>query len=246
MRHDEAFKLSEDALRNFDMEFRDWPVYADFLQCHHATGVKRILDIGGGNGDFLDRLLHQYPGATAVLVDNAEKMIRLNKPNDRKQVFLGTSYDYRGVHEGDGFDLITINVLLHHLVAGDEETTRSMVLSCLDDVRHLLAPGGRVVVYEAIFDPMVRGTAPGERVFQLTSIRHPILAKMLRSFGANTAGVGVRFRSVASWRRLFSEAGFRVVGERLAFLDTPPLRNRLALNIGRQGAYLFALEPSSI
>jgi hypothetical protein len=39
------------------------------------------------------------------------------------------------------------------------------------------------------------------------------IARVVPTLHANTFGVGVRFRSNADWKRLFSEAGFATIGE---------------------------------
>src|SRR5262249_38445330 len=45
-----------------------------------------VLDLGGGNGRFLDELLERFPRANGVLLDVSEALLAQNKPHSRKQL----------------------------------------------------------------------------------------------------------------------------------------------------------------
>ena len=92
--------MTESDLRKLDQDQLDYfaqdghVVYDD--QWHEQTGRIpaevadanadfRVLDIGGANGRFSDRLLSEYPRAQAVVLDNSEHLLSQNQPNDRKK-----------------------------------------------------------------------------------------------------------------------------------------------------------------
>ena len=54
-----------------------------------VTGVRTILDCGGGTGKRLDTLLDLLPNAEGILIDVAPCMIEANQPHPRKKCFQG-------------------------------------------------------------------------------------------------------------------------------------------------------------
>ncbi len=236
--------LQDESLEAFDKEFRDWPQYQQLLaENFSSVSPRSILDVGGGNGAFLDRVLTFYPEASGVVLDNSTLMLEKNTVGPRKSVVIGSAVEVGRLFEPEQFDLVTVNVLLHHLVGKSEEQTRELITRCLEGIRSLIRPGGLVVVYEQIYEGLLPLPDPGRLIYALTSIRQPWIARHLKKFGANTAGIGVRFRSTGAWRSLFSQAGLLVLAERDVVIDDPPLTRRVALNIGKVGSYLFLLKP---
>ena len=122
------------------------------------------------------------------------------------------------------------------------KTVPEQVGLCLEQARALLRPGGRIVVYEQVYEGFV--VEPGRLIFALTTVKQPISAKVMNKLGANTAGVGVRFRSKSGWRKLFSRHGLAVLGEVEVYQDDFSLFRRVGLNIQWVGSYLFMLETA--
>ena len=92
----EEFKLSDEQLEAFDNEFRDWPGYERFLREHGSDHPpERILDVGGGNGKFLDRVLEVFPNANGVMMDNAN-IADCNASHPRK-TFDSAGYSARDI-----------------------------------------------------------------------------------------------------------------------------------------------------
>ena len=50
----------------------------------------KILDVGGGNGRFLNSILDQFPSALGTLVDISPQLISLNHPHPRKTVTISS------------------------------------------------------------------------------------------------------------------------------------------------------------
>jgi len=240
--HNELY-LADDALDAFDKDFRDWQKYSKTIGSAIATkSVKKILDVGGGNGRFVDKLLKLYPKAQACVLDYADTMLEKNRLDARKTTQQGTATQLDTLFIGQKFDLITINMLLHHLVGDNEPTTRNNVLASLVCARKILAPEGRVVVYEQVYNGSILSIEPGKIIYRLTQIRAPWISRLLKKFGANTAGVGVRFRSVQEWQDLFDEAGYALESHSWILPDQPSLLRRTVLNIKQVGSYVFVLK----
>jgi hypothetical protein len=92
-------------------------------------------------------------------------------------------------------------------------------------------PRGRLSVFENMYDGLLIDNLPGRLVYRLTSSRG--LAGLCRRLGANTAGVGVCFRSKRQWERRLGESGYRV----MAYSDAPgwstSLPYRIVFHMGR-------------
>jgi SAM-dependent methyltransferase len=202
--------LADDQLVAFDTEYVDdvrWKPIAIGLD--ELPSDISFLDIGGGNGVFVDRVLEAYPSASGIVGDNAAMLLDLHAQRAGKTTIR---LDALALPDAalERVDVVFLNWVLHHLVeTGDYETTRRNIVRVLADVRWLLKPGGRLSVYENMYDGSVLHNAPSHLIFGATSSRR--LARVTRRFGANTAGVGVCFQSEASWRKIFDEAGFEVV-----------------------------------
>lgn len=237
--------LNEESLLEFDIDFRDWPKYKKILQEQLTLEEpKRLLDVGGGNGLFMDNLLELYPDGSGVVMDYSNFMLEKNIASSKKTLKKGSATELHSLFRNDQFDLITINVLLHHLVADTEETTKENVVSCLAGAKEILAFKGRIFVYEQFYDKWFPGPEPSRLIYLLTRIKFRPVAKWLRKFGANTAGVGVRFRSRKNWKEIFKETELTVVAERFIKIDKPSLIRRSLLNIGCVGSYLYVLQSS--
>jgi SAM-dependent methyltransferase len=238
--------LSAEAIAAFDFEFfRDFARYAAFLDEHlDPASIGAILDVGGGNGRFLDQLLERFPSASAVIVDNFQPMLDRNQPHPRKHAVCSSAYSLVAALGGRRFDLITINVLLHHLVGATAAETREQQRAVLASLPSLLKPGGRILVYEQCFEGWLPGVEPGALIWKVTRIRQPLLQRAIFRLGANTAGTGVAFRSRAAWRALFGESGLRIVDERTLHDDRLRILKVLAFTIRRVGTHAFLLAPS--
>ncbi|TPV94083.1 MAG: class I SAM-dependent methyltransferase [Myxococcales bacterium FL481] len=238
----ERHRLPPSALENYDQAFRDFEPYAALLGAEvDIDEVGTILDVGGGNGAFVDRLLAKYPAAQAWLVDDAPQMIARNVPHDRKQTMCASVFDLELRLPEPRFDLITVNVLLHHLVDDSPMETRERVVECLALLRDRLQTGGVMAIYEQFYDSFVPGIDPGELIFGITRLR--AAAPLLRALGFATAGIGVAFRSRRGWLELFAEAGLRVSVEQTLHLDRLRL-SRLGLGAYPIGAHLWLLRPA--
>lgn len=171
-----------------------------------------ILDLGGGNGHFLDTVLDRFPAARGTVLDLSDTLLSLNKPSSRKSLILASVEALPDVVEGEKFDLITMNWLLHHLIGTEYRACRNNCLSLLERCRTLLNPGGVILITENMFDGYFGTNIPSWLIFRVTRIRAPWIVRLTHRF-ANTAGTGVCFRSQRSWVRLFAAAGYRIARE---------------------------------
>jgi 2-polyprenyl-3-methyl-5-hydroxy-6-metoxy-1,4-benzoquinol methylase len=204
--------LEEDQNARFDQEYHSLgELNAKIAALKQAlpNGPRTILDLGGGNGKFLDSLLNEFPDAEGYLIDISEHLLGMNRVYPRKHLVHGTIGELEERFPSEKFDVITINWVLHHLVGPSYQTSISNVQSALRACANLLAPQGVIVIAENMFDGLPIDDAPSRIVYGITSVKAQWFVKRIRYY-FNTAGVGVCFHSQRAWERLFDRAGLRI------------------------------------
>jgi 2-polyprenyl-3-methyl-5-hydroxy-6-metoxy-1,4-benzoquinol methylase len=206
--------LDETQNQAFDTEYHSRKEMEDnisHIASYFDNRAFSILDLGGGNGRFLDELLERFPNSNGVLLDVSDALLTQNKPHSRKQL-MKASVDQIPALLHRKFDLITINWLLHHLVGQTYRKSHHNAISLLDQCKDLLNERGMIIVTENMFDGVLQTNVPSWLIYSITSVRTPWFAKIARRF-FNTAGVGVCFNSRNAWRRIFREAQLAICDE---------------------------------
>lgn len=200
--------LSDAQAEAFDVDYvapgARWALIRDRIRGQFGATPFTVLDVGGGNGSFVDRLLDEFPHASGTVLEPSELLLGRNAPNERKTLLPGTAADLPAAR----YDLICVHWLLHHLVSGSYTGTRDEQVRTLRALRDRLTARGRISVYENIYQGWLTEDLPGWLIYQATALRS--LAGLTKRLGANTAGVGVCFHSLPTWRQIVAEAGLRV------------------------------------
>ena len=204
--------LSDEQLEAFDVEYIGPDKWAHVRHCIDVdfSDAFSMLDVGGGNGAFADRVLKSYPRSRVTVLDLSEMLLARNKPHLSKEVVVGSATELGRVKQR--FDIISINWVLHHLVTDSYATTIENIVETLRQAARLLLPGGRISIWDNLYDGLAVDIAPSRLIYALTSMR--AAASLVRMGGANTAGVGVCFQSERRWRRHFAAAGLRIEAAR--------------------------------
>ncbi len=198
-----------------------------------------VLDIGGGVGFFAERL-RQRLGVRVRVVD--VDPISVTKCMERG--VEASQADAAEVPSRGDEAVICFNLILHHLVGMDSESTRALQVRALARWRRA---GLRIFVNEYIYESYIPGFA-GALIFYVTSSRllsaaAKFVSRLVPALRANTFGTGVRFRGANEWIALFREAGFVATGHvagREERVDLP-LRLLLIRSIKRSS---FVLDPA--
>jgi hypothetical protein len=203
-----------------------------------ATEPSEIVDVGGGCGYFARRL-QTLTGRRVRVIDTDSTSIEVCRQAGLEAVCGdGLCPELTG-REG----VVTFNLILHHLVGRTERET-------LDLQRRALKAWRRQVraafVSEYIYESYVADFS-GWLIFRITRSRllswiARVAAKAAPSLKANTAGVGVRFRSRREWLRLFESAGYEVRSSAIGLEDFVSLPRRMLL-IRRTRRDSFLLQP---
>ena len=119
------------------------------LRAVGATGLRRMLDVGGGSGAYSIAFAKANPTLHADILDTAavepiaNRHIQAAGVADRVHVRAG---DLRTDPLGEGYDLVFISAICHMLSPGQNQ-------DLLRRARLGLAPGGRVVIQDFILHP---------------------------------------------------------------------------------------------
>jgi len=161
----------------------------DYFAGLDLSGVRRVLDLGGGPGTFAAGFAEVLPVADVTLFDHPEVLAiartRLPASLTASSRFHLLPGDFTRDPIGADYNLIWVSAIVHSY--GPEDT-----LALLKTCRHALAKGGRLVVR----DFLLKADGSG----------HPFAALFALNMLVNTAG-GKVYR-VDEVRGLLKQAGF--------------------------------------
>lgn len=202
------------------------------------------LDVGGGIGRYAQLICDQVPGCHMVVLDKSE-LAEEHFVNDTRLELKKA--DYFSFDAGQRYDFLVFKTVLHHFIADNESNTRELQLRALKKARQLLRPGGLLLIEENFYQGVVGDDTPGRLIFAVT--RQRWIENLVRRLGANTAGEGVRFRSIKSWNQILQQEGFttRSLACSPTWGRTWPLWQRLPLlSSGRfQGVLEASVKPQT-
>jgi ubiquinone/menaquinone biosynthesis C-methylase UbiE len=210
--HGQFLLLREEQNAAFDAEFHSKEeLETKFLLLEELSEDRplNVLDLGGGNGIFVDQLLARFPKSAATIVDISSLLLAKNKPSGRKELIHGSIECISDILAGRTFDYITVNWVFHHLVGNSYRACRKNCHNALMQCKELLKPNGMLIVAEVMFTGYLRSNLPSHIIYAITATRWPWFVRVAKRF-FNTAGVGVCFRSQRAWQHMFAQAGFDV------------------------------------
>ena len=187
--------------------------------------IRKIVDIGGGCGFFADALI-QKTGLDAQVVDMDPGSIATCHSRGISAE-LGDALN--PAQRGDE-DVVSFNLILHHLVASSDAETEALQKQAVAVWR---SKAKAVFVNEYIYDSYF-GNVSGWLIYQITSSRllsaiGKMVAKVVPSLRANTFGTGVRFRANQEWIDLFGDLGFNIAAYRRGPEESVSLARRMLM-----------------
>jgi hypothetical protein len=178
----------EEVIFNADMARIDAGEPQAVANAYDFTGVRRIVDVGGGNGTLLAVILEDHPRLEGVLFDRPAAIAHLAPA-------LAPHRERCHVVGGDFFDSLPPGgdaYLLSHVIHDCDE---ERCLTVLDNVRRAIAPDGQLLLVEMVIPP-------GDAAPSRQDARHDH-ARTHRRPGANRGPV----RRAARARRLQAHPG---------------------------------------
>jgi hypothetical protein len=117
------------------------------------SGIRHLVDVGGGRGGLLQRVLRAFPQLQGTLYDQPEVVAPVQVPSDLEgRLAVKGGNFFEGVPAGA--DAYLLKHILHDW--GDEDCR-----TILGQIRSAMAPGGRVLILEAVIPPG-NGPSPGK------------------------------------------------------------------------------------
>jgi len=170
-----------------------------------GLGEERLegLDVGGGIGRYAQLVCDKVPGCRMVVLDKSELAEESFVDDERLQL---TNDDYFTFEPGRRYDFLIFKTVLHHFISDSEQDTSELQQRALKKAHQLLRPGGLLLIEENFYQGVLGDDAPGKLIYAVTKQRW--IENMVRRLGANTAGEGVRFRSMGSWSEMLQREGF--------------------------------------
>jgi hypothetical protein len=157
------------------------------LDAHDFSGIRTLVDVGGGNGSLLIRVLQQYPSLKGVLYDRPHVAQRAQANfaaaglADRCTTVGGSFFE----SVPPGHDAYLMRHIIHDW--NDEQCH-----TILGHIRRAIQPGGRLLLVEGVVPP---GNDPS---FTKLLDLHMLLIP------------GGQERTEAEYRQLYASAGFRL------------------------------------
>jgi SAM-dependent methyltransferase len=164
----------------------NWHEQLPLPRTYDFGGIKRLVDVGGGEGTMLAATLHEHPEMQGVLVEIAAGIDRSMRHfeeagvEDRVTLVEGSGFDE--LPAGDGY---LLSCVLH---AMDDAAS----LKVLGRIRDAIEPDGRLVILERVVPPANENN----------------LAKILDL--SMMVMDGGKERTEAEWHELLAAAGFKL------------------------------------
>lgn len=238
--------LSTEQTQAFDIEYVDDSMFNLVIEALDKYQVSHtpfsLLDVGGGNGKYADKVLRNFAQASVVIVEPDSFLAEKNHPHERKQVIQST---FQNVALPQRLQAIQFNWVLHHFVTDGYHNTCCLQRQALKEAYSALEPGGIIMIFENFYEGGVIEDLPSQLIFHLTSSE--LLAPITDKLGANTAGVGVCFHSAQFWREQLDLAGFCHIQETHCYdFGTLSTLKRIGLTLKHQRVgLLVAQKPFS-
>lgn len=165
-----------------------------------SGGEIRVLDVGGGIGTVAKAIVDSVSNCEVHVVDNSPLAKEAFITDSRVKLFYE---DFLTLNQNKSYQFIIFRTVLHHFVSDTETRTRELQSKALAKAKDMLSDDGVIFVTENFYEPLLGIDLTGRLIFELTVMK--AFASLFRRLGANTAGEGVRFRSLAGWKILFEE-----------------------------------------
>jgi predicted O-methyltransferase YrrM len=161
-------------------------VHAAAVEACDLSGVRRLVDIGGGHGHLVATILGRYPEMSAVVFDRPEvvagaaNVLAEAEVGDRATVVGGNFF----AAVPAGADAYLMSMILHDW--DDQDAVR-----ILRNVRTAMPPDGRVIVVDAVL-PESGAAHPGRLGDIIMLALHPGRERSEAEFAALLEAAGLR------------------------------------------------------
>lgn len=188
--------------------------YKQYLEPFRQNQGIRILDIGGASGYFamLLKSFFQENGAEVYVLDITAYDTWTDSALGRDIHFICDSVENLDKHfSSNTFDIVFANRVFHHFIDESWCATLTGMDRYLHAIRNLLKDNGTFFIMDHFYNGMIMDAASSFLIYSLTSIQDPVLSRIVKKLGAETAGVGVCFQSEKMWVNRIQKCGFDIL-----------------------------------
>jgi SAM-dependent methyltransferase len=206
-----------------------------------SLGLRKGLDVGGGVGVFAEHVTKLQKGTQIDVIEPNTEAHKKFRKNKGIKLIKG---HFPNVKFSQKYDFILFNLVLHHMLDGNNLKTRKLQQLALEEACKILKKDGVIVVQENIYDPLFGRDLSGRLIYYFT--RSKIFKKIFRRLGANTAGEGVRFHSDKEWEAIMTESGLSIEQkvDNLVWGNQQTLYEKLVFVIKRRYQRIYYLRKS--
>ncbi len=189
--------------------------YAFLLQQIPVSKDISILDIGCSAGNF-DLELKNFFGNRAHIygIDSVSSDNWLAHKNEINFYQMSITDIENSDLKGKKFDLIFINRVVHHLVGDNYVQTQKNIEETFRIISSILSPQGYFCILDHFYNGLFWDNSTSYIIYSLTASKNKFLAKFIKRFGAESAGVGVCFLSRKKWLANINNSNMNLVFEK--------------------------------
>jgi ubiquinone/menaquinone biosynthesis C-methylase UbiE len=179
----------------------------------------RLLDIGGGNGYFTDRVLAETDIREACLLDISHTMLALNRRKHNKELVQASALNMP--FKKGSFEFIHFDAVLHHIVGTTRKSSVEQAQRVIRNSINLVKKDGFLVFTERCVDSWISSAII---FYTLKFLSRTGLAKL----GGVASGLVVSFLTPDEFLAGIKIAGASVIRVEITH-DRPKILFRLAL-----------------
>src|SRR5262245_6771404 len=116
--------------------------------------VFSLLDVGGGTGFFATAVQREFPHAAITILDLDESSVRKGRESGLNAL-QGSILDPPDEIRAKKFDVVSFNLMLHHIIGDDEPSTYDLQRRALEQGRSLMTNEGKMFVHEICYEGRV-------------------------------------------------------------------------------------------
>ena len=180
--------------------------FIDYLRASEDRSCFRLLDIGGGNGNFSKELLEVFPNALPVVIDPSIEMLNLVR-DDRIKIVVGYLPDR--LNYSEKADYAHVCNVFHHIVSGSPESSCRLVEGSLEAIYAQLEEGGSLLLTEVYFESYIEEKLSKYALFLLLKIL--ITLGLTLPFKVFKKDLLVCFYTRKELEKMIQKAGFRII-----------------------------------
>lgn len=185
--------------------------YSYVLEKIKTKDEVKILDIGGASGHYAVELYNYLAGRKRkITVLDSAKYDTWEKYSTEIEFIEESADNIEKLFSENTFDIVFANRVFHHFVRGTWKETMKGIRETTREIYKVLNKDGWFCITDHFYNGMAYDKSSSRIIYGLTSCSLPVIVKVCKRLGAESAGVGVCFLSQKTWINYLEDAGFKI------------------------------------